>query len=48
MSIATFRYVPTDLEEGAGREAYLNELNERILERLKAGGEALGIALQRA
>jgi len=31
LSIACFRYVPPDLPEGAGREAYLNALNERLL-----------------
>jgi aromatic-L-amino-acid decarboxylase len=38
LSIATFRYVPTDLD-AAGAEAYLDELNEAVLERLKTGGE---------
>ena len=40
LSIATFRYVPPDLDAGAaGREAYLDELNEAVLKRLKTGGE---------
>jgi aromatic-L-amino-acid decarboxylase len=38
LSIATFRYVPTDLD-AAGAEAYLDQLNEAVLERLKTGGE---------
>jgi aromatic-L-amino-acid/L-tryptophan decarboxylase len=38
LSIATFRYVPTDLDAG-GAESYLDELNEAVLERLKTGGE---------
>jgi aromatic-L-amino-acid decarboxylase len=43
LSIATFRYVPADLraEIDTGRaDAYLNELNEALLERLQASGEA--------
>jgi glutamate/tyrosine decarboxylase-like PLP-dependent enzyme len=43
LSIATFRYVPADLraEIDIGRaDAYLNELNEALLERLQASGEA--------
>ena len=39
LSIATFRYVPADLDESAGAEAYLDELNEAVLARLKTGGE---------
>jgi aromatic-L-amino-acid decarboxylase len=38
LSIATFRYVPPDLDR-ADAEVYLDELNEAILERLKTGGE---------
>ena len=38
LSIATFRYVPADLDR-AGAEEYLDELNETVLERLKTGGE---------
>ena len=38
LSIATFRYVPTDLD-AASADTYLDELNEAVLERLKAGGE---------
>jgi glutamate/tyrosine decarboxylase-like PLP-dependent enzyme len=41
LSITTFRYVPPELPlEGASREAYLNELNAAILNRLQAEGEA--------
>ena len=39
LSIATFRFVPADLEPGTPEvDAYLNALNEELLERLKAGG----------
>ena len=38
LSIATFRYVPADLDADAAG-AYLDELNEAVLERLKTGGE---------
>ena len=43
LSIATFRYVPADLPsfaEPAAREAYLNALNEALLERIQSSGEA--------
>jgi len=43
LSIATFRYVPVDLPsfpEPAARDAYLNALNEELLERIQASGEA--------
>jgi len=41
LSIATFRFVPEDLEPGSTEvESYLNELNERVLVGLKTGGEA--------
>jgi glutamate/tyrosine decarboxylase-like PLP-dependent enzyme len=41
LSITTFRYVPRDLKPGMGtREAYLNKLNEAILDRIQASGEA--------
>jgi aromatic-L-amino-acid/L-tryptophan decarboxylase len=40
LSISTFRYVPRDLKPGAEDvDRYLNELNEDLLARLKAGGE---------
>ena len=40
LSIATFRYVPSDIEHaGDEMEAYLDELNEALLVRLKTGGE---------
>ena len=38
LSIACFRYVPPDAPEGAGREAYLNELNERLMAELQWSG----------
>jgi glutamate/tyrosine decarboxylase-like PLP-dependent enzyme len=31
LSVTCFRYVPEDLAEGPGREAYLSRLNERLL-----------------
>jgi glutamate/tyrosine decarboxylase-like PLP-dependent enzyme len=41
LSIATFRYVPSDLPSGRdGIESYLNELNEAILGRLNQSGES--------
>ncbi|KPK00215.1 MAG: amino acid decarboxylase [Gemmatimonas sp. SG8_28] len=43
LSIATFRYVPTDLDAAPGsaeREAYLNRLNEALLDRIQRSGEA--------
>jgi len=41
LSIATFRYLPDDLDVDAdGAETYLNALNEELLTRLQAGGEA--------
>ena len=42
LSITTFRYVPTDLDTppGGDREAYLNTLNEALLERIQGSGEA--------
>jgi glutamate/tyrosine decarboxylase-like PLP-dependent enzyme len=41
LSITTFRFVPADLTAGATQvEAYLNRLNEELLTRLQAGGEA--------
>jgi glutamate/tyrosine decarboxylase-like PLP-dependent enzyme len=43
LSIAAFRYVPSDLRERRGAEsveAYLNELNEAIQARLEKSGEA--------
>jgi aromatic-L-amino-acid decarboxylase len=40
LSITTFRYVPAGLRPGtAAADAYLNELNEHLLHRLKTGGE---------
>ena len=40
LSITTFRYVPPDLRETAGRdEAYLDRLNAALLERLQADGD---------
>jgi len=43
LSIATFRYVPEELRPGLGNdrtEAWLDELNTRLLERVQASGEA--------
>jgi glutamate/tyrosine decarboxylase-like PLP-dependent enzyme len=41
LSIATFRYVPRDLEPGAEKvEEYLNRLNSELLGRLQKSGEA--------
>ena len=40
LSITTFRYVPADVEPGApDTEAYLNQLNREIRDRLEDGGE---------
>lgn len=43
LSIATFRYVPPDLAKDVGSEstqAYLNRLNETVLDRLQRSGES--------
>jgi aromatic-L-amino-acid decarboxylase len=43
LSIATFRYVPADLDAALGsaaREEYLNRLNEELLDRIQRSGEA--------
>jgi glutamate/tyrosine decarboxylase-like PLP-dependent enzyme len=41
LSIATFRYVPADLDRSDAKVAdYLNELNQELLTRLQQGGEA--------
>jgi aromatic-L-amino-acid/L-tryptophan decarboxylase len=42
LSITTFRYVPADLsaQAKAGPDAYLNALNEALLERIQGSGEA--------
>src|SRR6266571_2587343 len=41
LSIATFRYVPSDLTPGSQEvEAYLNQLNAELLTRLQRSGEA--------
>jgi len=40
LSITTFRYVPSDLKGVEDVEAYLNDLNDRLLQRLKSSGEA--------
>jgi glutamate/tyrosine decarboxylase-like PLP-dependent enzyme len=40
LSVTTFRYVPADLRPGTPEvDAYLNELNEELLHRIKLGGE---------
>jgi aromatic-L-amino-acid/L-tryptophan decarboxylase len=42
LSITTFRYVPPDLITGSEQvEAYLNQLNTELLNRLQKSGEAL-------
>ena len=42
LSITTFRYVPPDLAPGPESvEAYLNQLNIEVLNRLQRSGEAL-------
>ncbi|HSH43869.1 MAG TPA: aminotransferase class V-fold PLP-dependent enzyme, partial [Arenicellales bacterium] len=40
LSIATFRYLPSDLRAGGEDEDYLNQLNQELLERLQRSGEA--------
>ncbi|HEY9449772.1 MAG TPA: aminotransferase class V-fold PLP-dependent enzyme [Gemmatimonadaceae bacterium] len=43
LSITTFRYVPPDLQATIGSdetESYLNKLNQALLERIQASGEA--------
>ena len=40
LSITTFRYLPADLVGVAAPDAYLDELNADLLDRLQAGGEA--------
>jgi aromatic-L-amino-acid/L-tryptophan decarboxylase len=43
LSVTTFRYVPVDLRDAVGSEAtdaYLDELNREVLERIQSGGEA--------
>jgi aromatic-L-amino-acid decarboxylase len=43
LSITTFRYVPADLRaarEAGTADSYLNELNQALLERIQASGEA--------
>jgi glutamate/tyrosine decarboxylase-like PLP-dependent enzyme len=40
LSICCFRYVPPDLTGGAGRDEYLDELNEHILTELQLDGRA--------
>ncbi|MDB9961636.1 pyridoxal-dependent decarboxylase [Oceanihabitans sp.] len=40
LSIATFRYIPENIEESVEKgEAYLNTLNEALLDELQKGGE---------
>ena len=38
LSITCFRYVPPDLPKGAGRDDYLDELNERLMTELQLDG----------
>jgi glutamate/tyrosine decarboxylase-like PLP-dependent enzyme len=41
LSIATFRYVPSDLKPGDEKvEEYLNQLNSELMVRLQKSGEA--------
>ena len=40
LSIATFRYVPSDLHRDVDASEYLNALNQELLTRLQQGGEA--------
>ena len=41
LSVTTFRYVPSDLPlENKNVEDYLNELNQKLLDRLQNSGEA--------
>jgi aromatic-L-amino-acid decarboxylase len=40
LSIACFRYVPSDMPDGDHRETYLDELNERLMTALRADGRA--------
>jgi glutamate/tyrosine decarboxylase-like PLP-dependent enzyme len=39
LSITTFRYVPADLQQEPGQQAYLNQLNQELLNILQAGGK---------
>jgi glutamate/tyrosine decarboxylase-like PLP-dependent enzyme len=39
LSIATFRYIPTQNGTNAKSEEYLNDLNEKLLNRLQQGGQ---------
>jgi glutamate/tyrosine decarboxylase-like PLP-dependent enzyme len=38
LSITCFRYVPADLGDRSGADAYLDELNERVMFELQLGG----------
>ena len=40
LSICCFRYVPPDLHPASGSEAYLNELNERLMTAIQLDGRA--------
>ncbi len=39
LSITTLRYTPADFTPDADREAYLNTLNEALLNQIQGGGE---------
>ena len=39
LSIATFCFVPADLDDSAENEVYLNQLNQAVLAEIQAGGE---------
>ena len=40
LSIATFRFVPENFHKIEGKEAYLNQLNESLVNKLQQGGRA--------
>jgi aromatic-L-amino-acid decarboxylase len=40
LSICCFRYVPSGLPDGSGRDEYLDELNERVMTELQLDGRA--------
>jgi glutamate/tyrosine decarboxylase-like PLP-dependent enzyme len=40
LSITTYRYVPTDLQDRDDAATYLDDLNQELLNRMQAGGEA--------
>jgi hypothetical protein len=40
LSITTFRFVPLNYSDNENQEAYLNQLNEKLLNKLQHTGEA--------